>query len=84
MLLSETIALVPWGTGALGSVIADRRSSQEARFIASIAMKKGWGKSLDSSSGFFMEKVTMVKADVADEQEVIAPLRHIKVCDGSG
>ncbi|MBF8295017.1 MAG: hypothetical protein HW389_1562 [Bacteroidetes bacterium] len=80
MLLSETIALVPWGTGALGSVIADRRSSQEARFIATYRHEKG----LAQISGFFMEKVTMVKADVADEQEVIAPLRHIKVCDGSG
>ncbi len=66
MELSEKIALVTGGTGALGSVIADRLSSQGAQVTATYLHEKA----LTKLPGAFKKKVKLVKADVTVEREV--------------
>lgn len=65
-MLSEKIALVTGGTGALGSVIAERLSSQGARVTATYRSDAG----LAQLTGSFKKKVALVKADVTNEREV--------------
>jgi NAD(P)-dependent dehydrogenase (short-subunit alcohol dehydrogenase family) len=66
LILSKKIALVTGGTGALGSAIAERLSSQGARVTATYRSDVG----LAQVTGSFKQKVALVKADVTDEREV--------------
>jgi NAD(P)-dependent dehydrogenase (short-subunit alcohol dehydrogenase family) len=73
MALTDKIALVTGGTGALGSVIALRLSSQVARVTATYRNEKD----LSTLSGSFKKSVALVKADVTIERDVIELYRGI-------
>ena len=68
LVLSEKIALVTGGTGALGSVIAERLSAQGAQVAATYHSEGGSGRIPES----LKQKVALVKANVTDEREVRA------------
>jgi len=68
MQLSEKIALVTGGTGALGSVVANRLSSEGAHVTATYVREQ----SLNQTSRELRERVTFTRADVTNESEVIA------------
>ena len=65
-MLSEKIALVTGGTGALGSVIAERLNAQGARVTATYRSEGGLVQIPES----FKQKVSLVRADVTDEREI--------------
>jgi NAD(P)-dependent dehydrogenase (short-subunit alcohol dehydrogenase family) len=68
ILPSEKIALVTGGTGALGSAVAGRLSSQGARVTATYLHERALARIPDA----LKDKVTFVKADVTNESEVKA------------
>jgi NAD(P)-dependent dehydrogenase (short-subunit alcohol dehydrogenase family) len=68
MELSEKTALVTGGSGALGSVIASRLSSEGAHVTATYFHEKPF----EQIPGSFKEKVKFVKADVTNESGVKA------------
>ena len=79
MVRGEIFVPTMGATGALGSVIADRLSRQRVHATTMYRHEEGLVKIL----GTFKDKVTLVKADATDEQEVIAPLNNMQVSDGS-
>lgn len=66
MNLAGKIALVTGGTGALGSVIADRLMKEGAHVFVTYRSEKELGNVHDSSGN----RIAAIKVDVTDEQQV--------------